>query len=443
MFATFRPTRKVMSAGRALRVTQYFASAKTEPECKILLDSVPADIKVLPYGAGQSLGDSCLNEGGALLSTRDMNRVLDQDSTSGSVTVEAGVSMAQLLDLAGGETSKVWFPSVLPGNMIVTVGGAIANDVHGKNHPLQGSFCHQVESLKLLRSDGVFTCSENENSDLFHATLGGLGLTGIVTTATLRLREVVSPVLDTEEIRCDTIEEAFSLFERDATPWEYQFFWFDPFDEKGRGIFTRARHCADSRAKRQPSSLLMKAVSCLPMPSILGGSAVWRSWYALLLLRAPRHRPRQAAPHNVLAPLGEFSQWNRLFGPSGLLHLQLVVPNDQALAVLRSCLKQCRVAGQLPYVASCKIFGSRSPAGMLSFPRAGVTVALDFANAGSSTRALLTRLQMQIVEAGGAVYPGKDSTMPPVVFRRGFPLWEKFGAHVDPKFSSNFWRRVA
>jgi hypothetical protein len=443
MFTTFRPTRKVMSAGRALRVTQYFASAETEPECKVLLESATADLKVLPYGAGQSLGDSCLNEGGALVSTRDMNHVLDQDLTSGSVTVEPGVSMAQLLDLAGGEMSKVWFPAVLPGSMIVTIGGAIANDVHGKNHPSQGSFCHQIESLKLLRSDGVFTCSKSENSDLFHATLGGLGLTGIVTSATLKLREVVSPVLDTEDIRCDTIEEAFSLFEKNATPWEYQFFWFEPFDEKGRGIFTRAQHCTDSRAKSQPSSPLMKIISRLPMPSIMGGSAVWRLWYALLLLRAPRQRRRQAAPRDVLAPLGEFSQWNRLFGPRGLLHLQFVVANDRALPVLRSLLKQCQSAGQLPYVASCKMFGAHSPVGMLSFPREGVTTALDFANAGSSTRSLLTRLQMQVVEAGGAVYPGKDSTMPPSVFRRSFPLWEKFSAHIDPKFSSNFWRRVA
>lgn len=425
-----------------MRVTQQFASAENDAACCALLRSAQPGLSILPFGAGQSLGDSCLNDQGALIATCAMNRILDVNSPSGTVIVEPGSSMGQLLDLSSTASDDLWFPAVVPGNMMVTVGGAIANDVHGKNHHAQGTFGHHVESLDLLRSDGSGTCSANENTELFYATLGGLGLTGIVTRARLRLRQVVSLVLDREDIRCESIAEALSLFERGATVWEHQSFWFDPFSETGRGMFTRARHCADADARAEPSSSLMKAMSLVPVPAMLGGSTVWRSIYAMMLRPGPRRRRRLSPQRDVLAPLAAFRYWNRLLGPNGLLHLQLVVPSDTALGMIGSVLSRCRAAGQLPYVASCKMFGNRAPAGLLSFPREGITFALDFANEGSDTRALLVGLQRQVVKAGGAIYPGKDGTMPPDVFRRSFPQWETFGVHVDPRFSSSFWRRV-
>ena len=146
---------------------------------------------------------------------------------------------------------------------------------------------------------------------------------------------------------------------------------------------------------------------------------------------------------DTLAPLDRFPRWNRLLGSRGLLHLQSVLPQCDAEELIDALLAECRRAGETPYVGSIKHFGPRPPAGLLSFPRAGFTAAFDFANRGVSTHQLLRRLQARVIEAGGAIYPGKDSTLGPDGFRRCFTAWESFAAHVDPRFSSSFWRRVS
>jgi FAD/FMN-containing dehydrogenase len=344
----------------------------------------------------------------------------------------------------GVPASEGWFPAVFPGTAAVTVAGAIANDIHGKNHMSQGSFCHHVEALTLLRSDGSYVvCSERENPELFRATLGGLGLTGIIVSAALRMRPVPGPLLLSEDLRCSSLAEAFALLLEAPNEWEYRFAWFDPFDPAGRGLFTRSRHVPGEVGEAEPNSLLMRTISRLPLPSAIGRAALWRGWYAFLLSKAPARRRRRMTYLDVLAPLGQFARWNRLLGPRGLLHLQSVLPTCNALALLQQMLADCRNAGEMPWIASVKVFGTRRPAGLLSFPREGVTVALDFSNHGETTRRLLQRLEGRVVEAGGAIYPGKDSTLTAAGFRRCFRSWEAFSAHVDPRFSSSFWRRVS
>lgn len=416
----------------------------TAADCRALILAAPAHLKILPFGAGQSLGDSCLNEDGGLIVTRSMTKVLHFDHDAGLVSVEPGLNMARLAEFGLAPNGQTWFPAVLPGSTVVTVAGAIANDVHGKNHTSEGSFCHHVQALTLLRSDGsTINCSEVENADLFQSTLGGLGLTGIIVAATIKLRPVSSRVLESEDLRCETFQEAFSLFAESARDWEYRFYWFDPFDTGGRGVFTRARHCADPARRPEPPSLLMRTIARLPLPAVIGRQELWRNWYAFLLSRAPLQRMRYLNYRDSLAPLGEFPRWNRLLGPRGLLHLQCVVPEPAALVLLAMLLADCRSAGELPCIASIKLFGSRRPAGLLSFPREGVTVALDFVNAGEATHRLLQGLEVRVIEAGGAIYPGKDSTLSQDGFRRSFPAWERFSRHIDPRFSSSFWRRVS
>jgi FAD/FMN-containing dehydrogenase len=399
---------------------------------------------LLPFGAGQSLGDSCLNDGGALIVTRDMAQLLHFDRTAGLITVEPGLTMSALAETAlASSNGHSWFPAVFPGSAAVTVAGAIANDVHGKNHPVQGSFCHHVEALTLLRSDGkTVTCSEVENADLFHATLGGLGLTGVILSATIRLRPVPGSVLENEHRRCDSLAQALALFAEPDVGWEYHFYWFDPFDAAGRGVFTRARHSAAPARTAEPPSRLIRAAGRVPLPAALGGPVLWRAWYALLLPRMPRRRMQCLSYRHTLAPLGELPYWNRMLGPRGLLHFQCVFPQREAPTFLSALLAECRSTGEVPCLASIKLFGPRRPAGMLSFPREGMTVALDFAQRGESTRGLLRRLEARVLEVGGAIYPGKDSTLSRDGFRRSFPAWESFARHVDPRFSSSFWRRV-
>jgi FAD/FMN-containing dehydrogenase len=344
----------------------------------------------------------------------------------------------------GSLAGERWFPAVFPGTTAVTVAGAIANDIHGKNHMSQGSFCHHVEEVTLLRSDGEFVaCSERDNAGLFHATLGGLGLTGIIVSAALRMRQVPGPLLLSEDSRCSSLAEAFALLLEAPDEWEYRFAWFDPFDPDGRGLFTRSRHVPGEAGEAEPNGLLMRMISRLPLPAAIGRAALWRAWYAFLLSKAPARRQRCMTYLDVLAPLGQFARWNRLLGPRGLFHLQSVLPRDGALGLLQRMLADCRNAGEMPWIASVKVFGTRRPAGLLSFPREGVTVALDFSNHGETTTRLLQRLEALIVEAGGAIYPGKDSTLTPAGFRHCYPSWEAFSAHVDPRFSSSFWRRVS
>jgi hypothetical protein len=401
-------------------------------------------LKLLPFGAGQSLGDSCLNDGGGLIVTRGMTRILRFDRSAGLITCEPGLTVGQLADLTlAAPDGPRWFPAVFPGSTAVTVAGAIANDVHGKNHVSHGSFCHHVQAITLLRSDGTMVrCSESENAPLFHATLGGLGLTGIIVSATIKLRAVPGPLLENEDRCCTSLADALPLFYESARDWEYRFFWFDPFDPAGRGIFTRSRHCTDLTLKAEPRSRLMRTIARLPLPATIGRPVLWRAWYSFLLSRTPPIQRRCMTYRDSLAPLGEFPRWNRLLGPRGLLHLQSVFPERKARTVLETMLEDCRISGELPCLASIKQFGARQPAGLLSFPREGLTAALDFANAGESTRRLLGCLEARIVEAGGAIYPAKDSTLSPDGFRRSYPAWEDFAHHVDPRFSSSFWRRV-
>jgi FAD/FMN-containing dehydrogenase len=440
----FSPNSHILSAARSQRFHHQVAQAASVEDCRALMRSAPKHLKLLPFGAGLSLGDSCLNADGGLIVTRGMAQILGFDRTTGVLTSEPGLAIGTLAKRAlSADNDKVWFPAVYPGSTAITVAGAIANDIHGKNHATQGSFCHHVQALTLLRSDGdLVTCSERENAGLFHATLGGIGLTGIIVSASLQMRTVSSPVLEREDLYCETLAEAIARFFQSARDWEYSYSWFDPFDPTGRGVFTRARHCKERTQDAEPLDWLLRAIARLPVPAAIATPAIWRAWYAALLARAPHRRHRYMTYDGTLAPLDKFRRWNYLFGSRGLLHLQCTFPDCDVERLLDTLLAECRRAGEVPYISSIKHFGARPPAGLLSFPREGFTAALDFANRGASTRQLLRRLEAIVVEAGGALYPGKDSTLSPEGFRRSFPAWESFAAHVDPRFSSSFWRRV-
>lgn len=439
-----RPTTRLLSAGRALRLGHHVVAPASLDDCRAALAAVPPDRTILPFGGGQSLGDSCLNGGGVLVATGGMDRILGLDRARGTILCEPGVTLGRLADMAlDAPPGERRFPAVLPGTTRVTVAGAIANDVHGKNHRTGGSFAHHVESLTLMRSDGrLLVCSDGENRDLFRATLGGLGLTGLIVSATLRLRPVPGPALETEDLRLDRLDAAFPLFDASATDWEYCFFWFDPFDPAGRGIFRRARHASEDAGPVEPASLAMRILSRLPFPGALGGPHLWRARHRREFASAPARHHAIRSYRDSLAPLGAFPYWNRLLGPRGLFHMQSVLPTPVAAPLLASILGEARRAGEPPCLASIKWFGPRPAAGLLSFPREGVTLAADFANAGDGTRRLLGRVEAMIVEAGGAIYPAKDSTLSPTGFRRSFPALAEFRRHVDPRFSSSLWRRV-
>jgi FAD/FMN-containing dehydrogenase len=403
---------------------------------------------VLAYGCGRSYGDVALNPDGLLIDCRGLDRFIAFDRSTGRLTCEAGVRLADILAVlcrpepqGGG-----FFLPVSPGTRFVSVGGAIANDVHGKNHHALGSFGSHVESFELLRSDGrVLRCSAADNPELFAATIGGLGLTGLILRATLRLRRVEGLAVEVEDIRFGSLDEFFSLSGESDGAWEYTAAWIDCFAmgaALGRGIFSRARHAPGQGTLPLPRDPRLTVPLTPPFPAVTGFST--RAFNALYWRRLGRSgiARRVGSYEPVLYPLDAVGSWNRLYGPKGFFQFQSVVPPRDARDVVAMMLREIAIAGEGSMLAVLKLFGNRPSPGLLSFPMEGAALALDFANRGEGTFRLLRRLERITLEAGGRIYPAKDSLMSAHAFRRGYPGAERFRDAMDPAFSSAFARRI-
>lgn len=390
---------------------------------------------VLPYGLGRSYGDSCLNDGGTLLHTRRLDRFLAFDEGSGVVRCEAGVTLDQILRTF---VPRGWFPPVTPGTRYVTVGGALANDVHGKNHHREGTFGCHVPRFELLRSDGQrLVCSPHENAELYRATIGGLGLTGLVTWLELRLQRIPGPKMDMESVRFRDLAEFLALSgESDATH-AYSVSWVDCLAKPGRGYFVRGNH-ADAQEDAKPAG--DGVAFPFDLPSIALNTLTMRAFNAIYARKQLRRVTRaRVGIEPFFYPLDGIHHWNRMYGKRGFLQWQCVVPTGD---VIERIMRRIRASRQGSFLAVLKTFGDKPSPGMLSFPRPGVTLALDFPMLGARTLGLLDELDALAIDAGGAIYPAKDARMSPATFRASFPQWESFAKHVDPAFSSSFWRRI-
>ena len=400
------------------------------------------DGTALAYGNGRSYGDSCLNPGGTLLQARGLDRFVAFDAGTGVLECEAGMLLAEILALA---VPRGWFLPVLPGTAQVTVGGAIANDVHGKNHARAGSFGDCVLELELLRSDGRrLRCSPSSDAALFGATVGGLGLTGLVLRARLQLRRVAGPAMTVESRRFGRLADYFELVRATAAS-EYRVAWVDCLARGaalGRGVYSHGDHAAAGVATAPVRERRLAVPFDPPFPLVNGLSL--RAFNALYRAAAPRRPRRRVLDYRpFFLPLDGVGQWNRLYGPRGFLQHQCVLPPASEQAATAEILERIAASGQGSFLAVLKPFGERAAPGMLSFARAGTTLALDFPFRGGATLALLDALDEVVVAAGGAVYPAKDARMAPATFAASFPRLAGFREHVDPGFSSAFWRRVA
>jgi FAD/FMN-containing dehydrogenase len=395
----------------------------------------------LPHGNGRSYGDVCLNDGGTLLHTRGLDRFIAFDTERGLLRCEAGVLLSEILNLV---VSQGWFLPVLPGTKFVTVGGAIANDVHGKNHHVAGCFSDHVQGFELLRSDGSRRwCSRQESAEWFAATAGGLGLTGVITWAELRLKRVRGPHMNCETHRFHNLGEFFALSSASERDYEYTVAWIDCAargSKLGRGHFIRANHApaADGPAR----SRQRLAVPFAPPFSLINGLSL-RAFNAAYFHRQQRpvvHALTHYEPY--FFPLDAIGDWNRLYGRRGFLQYQCVVPPESGESAVTELLQRIASSGSGSFLAVLKVFGAQRSTGILSFPRPGTTLALDFPHRGTSTLALLDQLDEVVAAAGGAVYPAKDARLPGARFRQYFPAWESMQPYLDPRFSSGFWRRV-
>jgi len=437
------------SWGRYHRYRHNIAVPASLEEAQAVVQS--ATPPILAVGKARSYGDTCLNEGGTLIDTRRLDRFVSFNRKTGELVCEPGVSLADILDLLERPLADGtrWFLPVTPGTKFVTVAGAIANDVHGKNHRRQGTFGRHVNWFDLVRSDGqVLRCSATRNEELFRATIGGLGLTGLIGTVSLNLMKVPSLALEVEDIRTRSLDEYFALARESAGEWDYNASWVDVLAKgsaMGRGIFTRARHApaghplpAASGSRRSPS---------VPVdaPAWLLNSFTLKTFNAVYLRKGSgRRRVRRLAHYNeVFYPLDAIGTWNRLYGKPGFLQYQCVVPPAAAREAIAALLAEIAVAGQGSFLAVLKDFGPIESPGLLSFPAEGTTLALDFPNRGKRTLELLDRLDAILVQAGGRIYPAKDGRMSGTLFAGCFPNIERFKGSVDPSFSSSFWRRMA
>lgn len=392
---------------------------------------------MLAVGNLRSYGDSCLNSLGTIVDMRSMNRVVSLDPETGILEAEAGVMLPEII--AAGAPHG-FFPPVVPGTQLITLGGAIANDVHGKNHHAAGSFGCHVRAFELLRSDGERRrCSPQENPDWFAATIGGLGLTGLIVEAELQLRRIAGPAMTVENTRFADLDEFFALNAVAEERHEYTVAWVDCLAARPRGWFMAGNHAGAEAAREAPPPGKARTLPLTPPVSLVNG----------LSLRAfnpayfHRPLPARATVHYVpyFYPLDGLLHWNRMYGPRGFYQYQCVLPAT-ARAALDEILQAIAASGQGSFLAVLKTFGARASPGLLSFPMPGSTLALDFPNRGEATRALFGRLDAIVAAAGGRLYAAKDARMPGALFRRGYPALDEFIPYLDPKFASDFWRRI-
>ena len=392
----------------------------------------------LPRGLGRSYGDVCVNDGGVLLHTFRHDRLLAFDETTGLLSAEAGATIA---DIAATFLPRGWFPPVVPGTRFVTLGGAIANDVHGKNHATTGTFGRHVTALTLLRSDRADALELAPGDALFSATVAGLGLTGLIERVQLRLERVAGPLIEQETLVFRGIE-AFHALENASSAWPFTVGWLDTLDRHLRGVFFRGRFVA---AEGVFSALATpRRLPPISPPRWLLGRPSARLFNALYFRsqQAGTAARRRVSPWVYFWPLDRLADWNRLYGRCGFIQYQFVVPTDNAARNVERVIALLREAGVASYLSVIKRFGAVASPGLLSFPMAGTTVALDIPSPDTRTFEVLDRADRLVLEAGGRLYPAKDRRMRPETFKAMYPQWRELEALRDPALSSSFWRRV-
>ena len=388
---------------------------------------------------GRSYGDVCLNAGGQLWATRGLDHFIAFDAGTGRLVCEAGVLLGDIQRLM---VPRGWMLPVVPGTQFVTVGGAIANDVHGKNHHVQGTFGDHVRWLSLARTDGeTLTCGPDVLPGWFAATVGGLGLTGVIVAAELQLRPVPGPWLATETLVQADLDAFFFLSDASDAGWEHTVSWIDCLaGDAGRGIFMRANPVeAGERPEPVARTLAMPLVPPVSLVNRLSLRPFNLAYNALKKRQAGR-----AIVHYqpFFHPLDNVRDWNRMYGPKGFYQYQCVVPRAVGPEATRALLQAIARSGQGSFLSVLKTFGDRPPVGMLSFAQPGATLALDFTNNGGRTLTLFESLDAIVREAGGRLYPAKDARMPRDLFEAGYPRLAEFLTYRDPGISSDMSRRL-
>jgi len=430
-FSFMEPTEELLTGwGRSSRSMARVFEPSSQAE---LLDVVHAlrDERFLARGAGRSYGDTAMNGGGCVVRTTRMTTIHAFDEHTGDVVADPGVSFGQLLRAFA---PRGWIPTVTPGTQFATIGGAIANDVHGKNHDRDGSFGDHLHWFDLVLPDGsVRRIDATSDPALFSATVGGIGLTGIIARASFQLKRVPSTRLLVGERRMSSLDAFLDALFDARTRSSYSVGWIDGVargPRMGRGILETADHVegplrlTERRRIRMPCDLPARTIN----------SATVGCFNRLYYRRVPRRgRTRLVDLERFFYPLDSILDWNRIYGRAGFAQLQCVIPDEESRRGVRSLLERVSASGRASFLAVIKTLG-RSGRGCLSFPRPGVTLALDFPRSGDTT-SLLHSLHDIALDHGGRVYLAKDSCLTAAHFRRMYPELPQLQAvleRIDP-----------
>jgi decaprenylphospho-beta-D-ribofuranose 2-oxidase len=403
-------------------------------------------------GLGRAYGDAAQNAGGTVIDMRGLSGVRDVDLQRGLVTVEAGVSLDALIALT---LPLGWFPDVVAGTRHVTVGGAVASDIHGKNHHRDGAFGDHVASLELLTPSGErLTADPDRNPDVFAATTGGMGLTGIVLAATLRLSRVQTSWMRVDTERARDLDDALARMAQRDDEYRYSVAWIDCLargSRLGRSVLMRGDHAMldELPPREREHPLAAPPRTWLAAPPWVPDGLLRRSTVSLFnelyFRRAPRlERGRLEALHSFFFPLDAVRGWNRVYGPRGFLQYQMVVPFG-AEDALRAAVERLSGARCASFLAVLKRFGRER--GLISFPLPGWTLALDVPAAAPGLGPLLDELDHLVAAAGGRVYLSKDSRLRPELAWQMYPRlgeWNEIRARLDPdgRMRSDLARRL-
>ncbi|MEI6892682.1 MAG: FAD-binding oxidoreductase [Pontiella sp.] len=406
---------------------------------------------VIAFGNGRSYGDASLQS--RILLTRRFNKFLSFNSETGELCCQAGVLLAEILDVF---VAQGWFLPVTPGTKQITVGGAIAADVHGKNHHIDGSMGHHILTMDVMRNDGsVVTCSPTQYADFFNVTVGGMGLSGMILHATFRLRKVETAYIRQETIRASNLDEIMDAFEA-SNDWTYSVAWIDCLakgDRMGRSILMRGEHATASDLIQQvhkDAPLLTKKGMQLGIPFDFPNFAL--NPLSMKAFNVAYYNKTRPGTHQHLVdynsffyPLDAIENWNRIYGKRGFTQYQFVIPKSAGREGMRAILKRITASGLGSFLAVLKLFGEQES--FMSFPMAGYTLALDFP-ISLHAMDLFKELDALVADYGGRLYLAKDSRMDAAMFEKTYPNADDFRQAIallnegQTKFASLLSKRI-
>lgn len=439
---TVRPFSNIESWGRVVRSEHHVFKPVDRHGVEAAFEAAENDgVSILGHGLGRSYGDSNLNPNQMLFATRSLDQFISLDAQTGIIRAEAGVSLAEVLEVA---VPLGFFLPTTPGSRFVTLAGAVANDVHGKNHHGAGCFGNSVTRFGMVRSDlGEIEVSPESHSELFHATIGGLGLTGLITWVEFQLTPILSAYMSEQTLVFKNVDEFFEIEKSQRENFEYTVSWVDCTTrgrKLGRGVFSGGNWSTSGNldVHREGGPVLP-----IDLPSFALNSLTLKAFNSAYNIRQKmKRRNRQTHYSSFFYPLDSIRGWNRLYGRKGFYQFQSVIPSDHARTATKEMLNLVASSGQGSMLAVLKTFGSKVSPGLMSFPQEGVTLALDFKNSGERTLSLMADLDKVVRSAGGRLYPAKDGRISADMFQAGYPRWVDIERLRDPLISSAFWRRV-